>query len=107
MAEKFDDTQLINLAKFYYEADTQEPYTISSLLDKDELTNDQRNVLLFYINGRKYGHRPMSMKTMKQAIFEKIGYRSTNSYSNSISADECKAIYDFVTKLEVSKAKER
>jgi hypothetical protein len=67
------------------------------------LTNEERNLLLKYVDDHPRFSAVFSMRLMKAEIFQAIGYNSNNTTTNTISRDELYAIHKFVKSLKGAK----
>lgn len=68
---------------------------VVNILDKTELTNKDRNILLEYIRLNPKHIKPASIKSMKNEIFDLIGYTTSNC-TGTISRDEITAIHAYI-----------
>lgn len=99
--ESFNDEKLLSLCrKVYYtlEKGTFEQANIQILLNKSQLNNSERNVLIEFLEIHRQT-KPLSVADMKREIFEAIKYKSGNHYG-TICRDELNAIYLHITKRE-------
>src|ERR1700676_1249391 len=64
------------------------------------LTNEERNLLLKYVDEHPRFSSVFSMRLMKSEIFKAIGYQSNNSATNTISRDELYAIHKFIKNIK-------
>lgn len=98
--EKFNDSSLLELAKRAYYSNGNEPSkAVKDAMEKQSLTNEERNTLLTFVKGTLV-IKPKSMAAMKKEILQKIGYqkpeRSYYSTPNIIGREELMAIYTYI-----------
>lgn len=101
MSQKFDDTKLITLAKSLYYSRGKEPSDlVRKCLNKQELTNPERNAVLTFVQENALSGQTMSMTQMKREILTAIGRTDVLvAYQNTLNAKEVRAIYEwFVAK---------
>ena len=70
-----------------------------------KLTNEERNLLLKYVDEHPRFSSVFSMRLMKSEIFQAIGYQSNNSATNTISRDELYAIHKWIKAQALKGAK--
>lgn len=84
----FNDQKLIDIARYQYRCGLSARPLRGELLEKEKLTNAERNELLEFLDGVKTT-RQLSMSAMKKRIFDLIGFKPsptpTTNYTYSSS----------------------
>jgi hypothetical protein len=95
--EKFDDRKLINLARYnWFRMSSYKRPEIDQLFSKESLSNPERNTLLTFLNeSRAFNAPQMSIRSMKEEIFQLIGVKDEVSNPHpTVSRRELELIYN-------------
>lgn len=96
MKSEFDDQKLKSMVQDCPGLSYSRAPDVMNILDKDKLTDKDRNMLLDYIRLNPRYVQPESIKSMKQKIFDKIGYVGSTNMYGTVSRDEVRAIHDYI-----------
>lgn len=102
MSTGFNDEKLISLARSRYNRTPANlpgaPRLNLALLTKAGLSNTERNELLEYLQlSDRTSLRPISMREMKQEIFNMIGKEApSGTWVSTFSRDDIVLVYDWI-----------